>query len=118
MFTTISFAMSALGLTDSKSLKVLSKVILGAAFACIAWAIVIADGLDAHIEAKAVTILSLYLFLVLLMAIRRTLEIEKVCKECNYQMRWSKCPGFRTILCPLVEHNFLQPEELQKVEDA
>ena len=116
-FTIISFAMSGLGLTDNKKLKILSKLILGTSFACITWAIVIADGLEAHIEAKAVVILSLYLFLVFIMAIRRTVEIEKVCNKCEYQMRWSKCPGFKTILCPLIENKFLWPEDLQRVGD-
>jgi hypothetical protein len=110
-FILVSFVMSGLGLTENKSLKVLSKLILGASFACVGWAVLLAEGFESHIEIKVTVILSLYLFIVFIMAIRRVTEIEKVCSECEYKMRWSRCPGFKEILCPLVEKGFLQPEE-------
>lgn len=110
-FTLVSFAMSVFGLTENKSLKVLSKLILGSSFACVGWAILLAEGFESYIEIKVTLILSLYLFIVFVMAIRRVAEIEKVCSECEHKMRWSRCPGFKEILCPLVEKGFLQPEE-------
>jgi hypothetical protein len=27
-------------------------------------------------------------------------------------MSWSKCPGFKNILCPLIDSKFLYPEPL------
>ncbi|NHI83834.1 MAG: hypothetical protein EAX81_06005 [Candidatus Thorarchaeota archaeon] len=112
---TISFAMSSLNPTDNKSLKILSKLILGSSFAFMTWAIIIADGFEAYIEIKAAVILSLYLLLVFVMAIRRITQIEKVCKGCKHKMRWSRCPGFKIVLCPLVEQSFLVPEDLEKI---
>lgn len=108
----VSFAMSALHLTDNKKLKVLSKLILGSSFACISWAILLADGLTSNLELKFALIITLYLVVVAVLGYRRVVEIEKECKTCEYEMRWSKCPGFKDILCPLIDSKFLYPEPL------
>ncbi|MFW9913748.1 MAG: hypothetical protein ACFFEU_14820 [Candidatus Thorarchaeota archaeon] len=110
VFTLISFAMSALRLTENRKLKVLSKLILGSSFACISWAILLADGLMTNLEMKFALIFSLYLIVVLILGFRRVVEVEKECKACEYVMRWSRCPGFKGILCPLIDHKFLYPE--------
>ncbi|MFW9801939.1 MAG: hypothetical protein ACFFFC_04775 [Candidatus Thorarchaeota archaeon] len=106
----VSFAMSALHLTDNKRLKVLSKLILGSSFACISWAILLADGLTTNLELKFALIVTLYLIVVTVLGYRRVIEVEKECMACEFKMRWSKCPGFKDILCPLVDSNFLYPE--------
>ncbi|MHA2313526.1 MAG: hypothetical protein ACXADC_15395 [Candidatus Thorarchaeota archaeon] len=108
----VSFTMSALHLTDNRKLKVLSKLFLGSSFACISWAILLADGLTSNLELKLALILTLYLVVVAVLGYRRVVEIEKECKACEYEMRWSKCPGFKDILCPLVDFNFLYPESI------
>jgi hypothetical protein len=110
VFTLISFAMSALRLTENRKLKVLSKLILGSSFACISWAILLADGFMTNLEMKFALIFSLYLIVVLILGFRRVVEVEKECKACEYVMRWSRCPGFKDILCPLIDHKFLYPE--------
>jgi hypothetical protein len=106
----VSFAMSAFHLTENKKLKVLSKLILGSSFACISWAILLADGLTTDLELKFALIVTLYLIVIIVLWYRRAVEVEKECKECEHKMRWSKCPGFREILCPLVDSKFLYPE--------
>ncbi len=108
----VSFVMSALHLTDNRKLKVLSKLILGSSFACISWAILLADGLTVNLELKAALIFTLYLAIVAVLGFRRIVEIEKECKACEYEMRWSKCPGFKDILCPLVDSKFLYSEPI------
>jgi hypothetical protein len=106
----VSFAMSVLHLTVNKKLKVLSKLLLGSSFACISWAILLADGLMTNLEMKFALIFSLYLIVVLILGFRRVVEVEKECKACEHRMRWSRCPGFKDILCPLIDHKFLYPE--------
>jgi len=106
----VSFAMSALHLTENKKLKVISKLILGSSFACISWAILLADGLTYNLELKFALILTLYLLVVAILSYRRVVEIENECKACEFEMRWSKCPGFKNILCPLIDSKFLYPE--------
>jgi hypothetical protein len=114
----VSFVMSALHLTDNKNLKVLSKLILGSSFACISWAILLADGLTTNLELKFALIVTLYLIVVTVLGYRRVVEVEKECTACEYKMRWSKCPGFKDILCPLVDYDFLYPEPLsQSISD-
>ncbi|MFW9965929.1 MAG: hypothetical protein ACFFEA_02120 [Candidatus Thorarchaeota archaeon] len=113
-FVLVSFVMSALHLTDSKKLKVISKLILGSSFACISWAILLADSLTSNLELKFALILTLYLAVVAVLGYRRIVEIEKECKACEYDMRWSKCPGFRDILCPLIDSRFIFPEPLSQ----
>ena len=106
----VSFAMSVLRLTENKKIKVLSKLVLGSSFACISWAILLANGLASNLELKFALIVTLYLIVVAILGYRRVVEVEKECTTCEYKMRWSKCPGFKDILCPLVDSNFLCPE--------
>jgi hypothetical protein len=80
----VSFAMSALHLTENKKLKVLSKLILGSSFACVSWAILLADGLTSNLELKFALIITLYLVVVAVLGYRRAVEIEKECKACEY----------------------------------
>ena len=107
------FIVSLSGLADRglKS-KIASKFILGFSFAGISWSILLIDGLlSPGLEFKLVFILMLYFVFVTILNIKRSYEIFHECEECEYKMRWSKCPGFREIACKLVEEGFVAPEE-------
>jgi hypothetical protein len=109
--TLLSLLSSAFHLTENKKVKVLSKILLGFAFAAVSWAILLNDGiLLANLANKMALILALYLAVITVLTIRRLLEISKTCEACEYRMRWSKCPGFNNLVCSLIEEGFIKPE--------
>jgi len=96
--------------SENQNLKILSKFFLGSSFAMISWSILINNGLfSPGIEYKLSLILLLYLFVVTLLSAKRIIEVGKTCERCEYKMRWSKCPGFRKILCDLIMYSFIYP---------
>jgi hypothetical protein len=103
------FLLSFSGIADRKKrVKILSKFLLGGGFAGVCWSILLIDGLVSSIlVAKLVLILVLYLGFITILNIRRSQEIFKECRNCEFRMRWSKCPGFREIACKLVEEGFV-----------
>ncbi|MFX1368472.1 MAG: hypothetical protein ACFFAY_07750 [Promethearchaeota archaeon] len=116
-FVLISFFISALNRSENRHVKVLSKLMLGSSFACISWSIMLADGLETNLEVKMGFIFFLYLVVVTILGIKRIAEVERECAECEYEMRWSKCPGFRDILCPLIDASYLRPLKSEKPEE-
>jgi hypothetical protein len=108
----IYFLVSLSGLSDrGKKAKIASKFILGSSFASICWSILLLNGLfSPGLEVKVLLILILYLGFVTILNIKRSLEIFKLCEDCEYKMRWSKCPGFREIACRLVDEGFVSPK--------
>jgi hypothetical protein len=110
--TAASLLASIFHLTENKKVKGISKSLLGIGFAAVSWAILLYDGdLWNNIVSKGIVIVGLYLVVVSMMTIRRILEISHVCEDCEYRMRWSKCPGFNNLVCNLIEEGFIQPEE-------
>jgi hypothetical protein len=110
--TIIYFLASFSGITDRrKRAKIFSKFLLGSGFACICWSILLIDNLvSVNLTFKVVFIIVLYLGFITVLNIKRSLEIFRECSDCEYKMRWSKCPGFRDIACRLVEEGFVFPE--------
>jgi hypothetical protein len=111
--TVIYFLTSLSGLTDrGTKTKIASKFLLGSSFASICWSILLLDGLfSPGLEVKLLFILALYLGFVTILNAKRSFEVFKECEDCEYKMRWSKCPGFREIACRLIEEGFVAPEE-------
>ncbi len=107
------FVVSFSGLSDrGPRAKIASKFILGSSFAGVSWSILLIDGLHSPgLEFKLAFILMLYLVFVTILNIKRSYEIFRECEECEYKMRWSKCPGFREIACRLVDEGFVTPAE-------
>ncbi|MFW9833888.1 MAG: hypothetical protein ACFFEK_07845 [Candidatus Thorarchaeota archaeon] len=108
------FLLSLSGIADrSTKTKITSKFLLGSSFAGVCWSILLINGLfSPGLEVKLLFILALYLGFVTILNAKRSMEVFKECEECEYKMRWSKCPGFREIACKLVEEGFVYPEEL------
>ena len=108
----VYFLVSLSGLSDKGTrAKIASKFILGSSFASICWSILLLNGLfSPGLEVKILLILALYLGFVTILNIKRSLEIFELCENCEYKMRWSKCPGFREIACRLVDEGFVSPE--------
>ena len=103
---------SAIGLTEHLKVKIAAKFLLGSGFASLCMAIlIIGDDLFVQIELKFILILILYLPVMTIMNGKRMWEIEKECADCEYEMRWSKCPGFKDIVCNTIEEGFLHPEK-------
>ena len=48
-----------------------------------------------------------------IVASRRASFISE-CEECEFKMRWSKCPGFRDTACKLIDADFIYPEQVQQ----
>jgi hypothetical protein len=98
-------------------LKILSKGFLSGSFAIVCWSILLNNGLlSPGIESKIILILLLYLGVVSLLSAKRIIELGRTCERCEYQMRWSQCPGFKEILCDLLENDFLYPEKATEKE--
>ncbi|MFW9962502.1 MAG: hypothetical protein ACFFCX_03000 [Candidatus Sifarchaeia archaeon] len=114
----VYFLVSFSGLADrGTKTKVGSKFILGFSFASICWSILLLNGLfSPGLELKIILILTLYLCFVTVMNIKRSYEVFHECEECEYKMRWSKCPGFREIACRLVEEGFVAPVEKKSID--
>jgi hypothetical protein len=107
----ISLLGSILHFTENKKVKVVAKILLGAAFATIVWSILLYEGsVTSGLDEKIGLILFLYFPIIMLMNARRMVEIGKTCEGCDYKGRWSRCPGFEDLLCDMVEKEFLHPE--------
>lgn len=105
------FVVSASGVTDErKRVKIGSKFLLGSGFAFICWSVLLYEGLFANLVPKILLIILLYLGFVTILNIKRSYEIFKECGECEYKMRWSRCPGFRDMACKAIDADFLYTE--------
>jgi hypothetical protein len=103
------FSLSSI-IDERKRVKVFSKFLLGSGFAGICWSILLIDGLlSEYLTFKLMFIVILYLGFITILNVKRSLEIFKECRDCEFKMRWSKCPGFRSIACKLVEERFVSP---------
>ncbi|MHA1906861.1 MAG: hypothetical protein ACW98Y_06180 [Candidatus Thorarchaeota archaeon] len=108
----ISLLNSILGFNENMKVKVVSKLLLGAGFAAICLGILVFGGdIFYRIDLKIFAIFILYLPVMTLMNGKRMWDIEKECADCDFKMRWSKCPGFRDIVCEGVEEGFIRPNE-------
>lgn len=110
---------SGFGLVKDKMLRVFSKLILSSSFSCITWSILIANGsLSSGIESKFLLIFLLYLLVVTGLNMKRITELGKTCDACEYKMRWSRCPGFKSTVCQLLEEGFVRPRPIGKDQAA
>ncbi len=105
----ISLIISATGLTERFRVKAVAKFLLGSGFAALSFSILIAGGsIFVEMGSKIMAVLLLYLPVIWVLNAKRMYEIGSECQRCEYKMRWSRCPGFRDILCALLEAGFLQ----------
>ncbi|TFH05914.1 MAG: hypothetical protein E4H14_11800 [Candidatus Thorarchaeota archaeon] len=105
------FLLSASNITEErKRAKIGSKFLLGTGFAFICWFVLLFEGFFTNLVPKFFIILTLYIGFVTILNIKRSFEIFKECENCEYKMRWSKCPGFRDVACKLLDAEFLHAE--------
>jgi hypothetical protein len=117
-FTLLYFLVSLSGVAEErKRVKVGSKFLLGGGFAGICWSTLLYEGLFTYLLPKIFLILMLYLGFITLLNIKRSLEIFKECEDCEFKMRWSKCPGFRDAACKLIDADFLSAAPLDNEPD-
>ncbi|MFW9847832.1 MAG: hypothetical protein ACFFF4_01765 [Candidatus Thorarchaeota archaeon] len=108
----ISLLSSALGFNENMRIKVLSKLLLGSGFAAVCLSILVSgNDILFMLDVKIIIILILYFPVMAIMNAKRMLEIEKECTACDFKMRWSKCPGFRDIVCDAVDGGFIRPKD-------
>ncbi|NWF94848.1 MAG: hypothetical protein HXY34_01765 [Candidatus Thorarchaeota archaeon] len=118
----LSFVLSMTHLTDRHRIKVGAKLLLGSGFAGVSFSLLLRGGdIWYAIDVKVLAIFTLYLVAVTLLNGKRLLEMTRECEACDYKMRWSKCPGFRSLVCRLVEGGFLyakvRPERVPPTDE-
>ncbi|MBD3408035.1 MAG: hypothetical protein GF411_18085 [Candidatus Lokiarchaeota archaeon] len=97
------------GFDKRQPIRIAKKFLLSFSFALVSLSILIAGGtIDYLFTEKVVVIYLLYLGFVVLLMVKRSLELLKTCENCEFEMRWSLCPGFHNIVCELVEQGFLK----------
>ena len=110
-----SLLISASGVTSNKPIKAVSKLLLGSAFAFICFSILIIGGdLFVQFDLKVLTILFIYIPVITILNAKRGWEMEKDCKACDHKMRWSRCPGFKDLICKHIDEGFVIPEDTEK----
>ncbi|MFW9846156.1 MAG: hypothetical protein ACFFD6_05385 [Candidatus Thorarchaeota archaeon] len=104
----VSFLASAFHLNENFRAKAISKLLLGSSFASVTISVLIVGGslLEQLLE-KVLFIALLYLPTISLMNAKRLREITVECEECEYRMRWSKCPGFKDLVCRMVDEGYI-----------
>ncbi len=106
------FLLSAFHLTENIKAKLVSKLILGISFASVCFGILIAgNDLMFLFEEKVAIILLLYMLVISILSGKRMWETYKTCIECEFKMRWSRCPGFKDLVCALIEDEYIIAEE-------
>ncbi|MGY5858875.1 MAG: hypothetical protein RTU63_05860 [Candidatus Thorarchaeota archaeon] len=112
------FVVSLSGISeDRQRVKIGSKFLLGGGFAGICWSTLLWNGISVNLLEKGLFILLLYLGVITLLNIKRSLEIFKECEACEFKMRWSKCPGFRDAACKLIDAEFLSAAPISENTD-
>ena len=96
------------GIDKRRKLRIGKKLILGFSFAMVCLSIIMAGGtIDYMLYEKIALIYVFYLAFVIFLIVKRTFEILKTCEKCEYRMRWSRCPGFKDIVCKNIEAGFI-----------
>jgi hypothetical protein len=108
----IYFLLSAFHLTENLVMKLISKLILGISFASICLAILIAgNDIMFMFEEKVTFLILLYMLVITILNGKRTLETYRTCIECEFKMRWSRCPGLKDIICACINEGYIHAEE-------
>ncbi len=108
----LSFLLSVTGLTDRRKIKFFSKFLLGSAFASVVWSILIAgESISYGLGGKLFFIFFLYSVVMIFLSAKHIIEYNTTCRDCEYKMRWSRCPGFGENLCELINEGFLLSEK-------
>lgn len=104
----VSLMASVFQLNEKFRAKAASKLLLGSSFAAVTVSVFIAGGsLFSLFFEKVLFIALLYLPTISLMNAKRLREIALECEECEYRMRWSRCPGFKDLVCKMVDEGYI-----------
>ena len=109
----LSFAASIVHATDGFRGKMTAKLLLGSGFAALCFAVLLyGDSIFAEFDFKILVILALYFPVMFVLNAKRLLETSRECNSCEFKMRWSRCPGFRELVCRLLEKGFVRPASI------
>lgn len=98
----IPIILNIFGLTKYQFLKIFSKISIGIGTGLM---IVSTLLLPIFLFIK-ISILIEINFIVGAIAYIRAKHVKKICRECEYEGKWSICPGMKPIIDKLYEHNF------------
>lgn len=98
----IPIILNILGLTKYQFLKIFSKISIGIGTGLM---IVSTLLLPIFLFIK-ISILIEINFIVGAIAYIRAKQVKKTCRKCEYEGKWSRCPGMKPIMDKLYEHNF------------
>ncbi|MEM4736018.1 MAG: hypothetical protein QXS20_09915 [Candidatus Thorarchaeota archaeon] len=106
---TAIYAVLSLGkVAETLKRKGASKFLLGTSFGAITTSILLRDGLPFNMPPEEMYVLfSIYIAVLSLLMIKRSLEILHTCESCRFEMHWSLCPGFAGILNDLLQKGFI-----------
>jgi len=98
--------------SDSRKGRLIRKLILGSSFALVSFSILIFGGSIFYMfKEKFLFFVLIYYPLFSIMSAKRLWEVSKTCNQCEYSMKWSKCPGFHEIVSKLGQNGFLMTRD-------
>ncbi len=107
------------GIDRNRKIRIGKKFILGFAFAMVSLSIIIAGGsIDYMLHEKILLVYGLYMAFIMVLIVKRALEMVRTCENCEYNMRWSRCPGFKDIVCKNIEAGFIHVAAVRKKEKS
>ena len=98
----IPIILNIVGLTKYQFLKIFSKISIGIGTGLM---IVSTLLLPIFLFIK-ISILIEINFIIGAIAYIRAKQVKKICRKCEYEGKWSRCPGMKPIMDKLYEHNF------------
>jgi len=97
-----TFFLSFSGVTKIKIIKIIQKIFIGFGSALIFWGIF---SLNFPVFTNSIIFLLVFGIILTVLNIYHAYGLYDTCKKCEFQFKWSQCPGFETIRNNLKEYD-------------